>query len=97
MEYVNERIQKIPIELENAPNKQAMLDRLRSSKSFANLGSAKYYRFESTGVHNGEKESWFREQLTRHDALRDFEITDNCCLWYAPLLRTFVSRPLSFP
>ncbi|KAF9790256.1 hypothetical protein BJ322DRAFT_1103923 [Thelephora terrestris] len=56
MDYVNERVKKIPMELENSPHKQAMLDRLQSSKSFANLGSAKYYRFESTTIHDGQKE-----------------------------------------
>lgn len=81
MDYVNERVKKIPMELENSPHKQAMLDRLQSSKSFANLGSAKYYRFESTTVHDGQKERWFRELLTRHDALRDLELTDSCHLW----------------
>ncbi|KAF9782439.1 hypothetical protein BJ322DRAFT_1111302 [Thelephora terrestris] len=41
MDYVNKQVKKIPMELENSPHKQAMLDRLQSSKSFANLGSVK--------------------------------------------------------
>jgi hypothetical protein len=86
MEYVNMRLQQIPTQLDRSPNKQRMLDRLRSAQKFTSIGSAKYYCFEQVAVvdqQTGEsKERWVRRLLTKHEAVVDFECTDNEQLWY---------------
>ena len=85
MDYIKLRLEKIPTELHDSPNKQTMLDRDRSAKSFKSLGSAKFYKFEESTVVNeqtGERRvSWIRELLTKHYAQEEFQSCDNSELW----------------
>jgi len=97
LDYIKLRLQNIPAELDQFPDRQAMLDRVKSASEFPGLGFAEYFRFqtitvidEQTGL---EKIRWARIQLTGRDALQDFESVDDRNLWYAP----FISLSFSFP
>lgn len=87
LDYVKRRIQEIPGELARSPHRQAMLDRLASALKLVRMGSAKYFRFESTTVFDertgGQKVCWVREELTKHYAKEDFQSAESRNLWYA--------------
>lgn len=89
LDYVKLRLQNIPAELDGSPNKQAMVDRLRSASRLVRLGSAKYFQFEAVTIIDAdtglEKTRWVREELTRHYARIGFECAYDNHLWYGPL------------
>ena len=85
LEYVSQRDKAFDEELKSNPERQAVLDRLKSSQTFTNLGRAAYYAFEDFSVPDdrtgGERRLWRRTKLTKHDALSHFQGVDNRHLW----------------
>jgi hypothetical protein len=85
MEYISQRAKAFDEELKSNPERQAVLDRLKSSQTFTHLGKAAYYTFEDffvTDERTGEQRRlWRRIKLTRHDALSHFQGVDSRHLW----------------
>jgi hypothetical protein len=92
IEYVRQRLEEIPTEFCHlTPKKQKSAeDRLRLAHKFHNMGSAKYYKFQSYTIINEEtgkeKECYICELLSKAKAKSNFWDTDNRQLRYMPLV-----------
>ena len=95
LDYIKLRLQKVEAEMKASTNRHVMQDRLKSALRLTNVGSAKYFRFEPTTVVDKvtgrEKECWVRIQLTKADAMLEFQTVENKHLWCVP------STPSFFP
>lgn len=85
MDYVTQRLLKIPAQFDQSAKKRSMRNRLRSALSYKSIGRAKYFKFEQVTYTNEQgqpKEGWTRKQLTSHYAIEDFQNVANSELWY---------------
>jgi hypothetical protein len=83
MDYVKQRTQELPQQLERDPQRQQKLDRLTASLTARGVGRAGFFRFDRTET--GEtKACWSRTLLKKAEAVSYFNDARKHELWYVP-------------